>query len=64
VFDENLSIINENSIESNIRGKVEDCLLVNVWKKINESINTMLDSITLKDLVQEYNNSNDRQLIC
>ncbi len=33
---------------------LQRCLQVNVWDKMTESINTLVDSITLEDLVQEY----------
>ncbi|TYQ15763.1 UNVERIFIED_CONTAM: BadM/Rrf2 family transcriptional regulator [Acetivibrio alkalicellulosi] len=37
---------------------VESCLKANVWDKINESINSVVDSITLEDLILEYKKNN------
>ncbi|OPJ57874.1 RrF2 family transcriptional regulator [Clostridium oryzae] len=37
---------------------VEDCINTVVWKKVNENINTVVDSITLEDLVDHYKKSN------
>ncbi len=49
-----LSITGEhNDIEA--KNQIEYCLKTNVWDAINNSINTVVDSITLEDLVVEYN---------
>lgn len=50
VLNEKTSIINENSRENSISWNLEESVL----KKINESINIIVESITLKDLVQDY----------
>lgn len=34
--------------------RFEDCVMLGVWKKIDDAINKTVDSITLADLVQEY----------
>jgi Rrf2 family protein len=34
---------------------VEYCIQLNVWEKLNESINSLVDSITLDYLLNEYN---------
>lgn len=34
---------------------LEKCIYDNVWKKLNISIEKIVNSITLKDLVEEYN---------
>ncbi|MEA4924571.1 MAG: RrF2 family transcriptional regulator [Syntrophomonadaceae bacterium] len=48
-----LSITGEhNDIEA--KNQIEYCLKTNVWDAINNSINTVVDSITLEDLVVEY----------
>jgi Rrf2 family protein len=54
LFDEKLSIIDENVSEDNINAGVENSLAVNVWGKMNESINAIVESITLEDLIKEY----------
>lgn len=40
---------------------VEYCLQKNVWEKINESINLVVDSITLGDLMDEHKRLTDNQ---
>lgn len=34
--------------------RIEGCLLCDLWKKINDAINNVVDNITLEDLVKEY----------
>jgi Rrf2 family protein len=50
-----LSVVDE-SLEENISHQsiIQNCIKLNVWDKINESINSIVDSITLEDLVNEY----------
>ena len=38
--------------KENVCEKVQDCATIFVWKKMNEAINQVVDSITLEDLVQ------------
>lgn len=47
--------------EANKEDKAEQCIKYNVWDKLNNSINEIVDAITLEDLVLEYNtlNNND-----
>ena len=33
---------------------MESCITENVWLKINQSISLTVDTITLKDLVEDY----------
>lgn len=50
----NLSIIDESAQAKNVEhGSIQYCVAVNVWDKINESINSVVDSITLEDLANE-----------
>ena len=54
-----LSVIDENSERSaNEYGSVQYCLKKYVWDKINESINRVVDSITLESLAEEYRKMN------
>ncbi len=51
----NLSIIDEESeLNSVERNSIQYCIKLSVWDRINESINAVVDSITLEDLVNEY----------
>lgn len=49
-----LSIIDEDSENNNQNDMIEYFLKNRVWEKINETINNMVDSVTLEDLVAEY----------
>lgn len=56
----NLCIVDENAEEYNSdQGSIKYCVAVNVWDKINESLNKIVDSITLDDLVSEYKKMNE-----
>ncbi|MBU3154559.1 Rrf2 family transcriptional regulator [Clostridium estertheticum] len=37
---------------------IKICINTIVWKKVNEKINTVMDSVTLQDLVEKYKNLN------
>lgn len=50
----NLHIVNSQDM---IEDKIEECIKNNIWTKLNESIDRVVDSITLEDLVFEYNKS-------
>lgn len=55
VLEGDLSVA-EEEIDSQEKYDVslQRCLQVSVWDKMTESINALVDSITLEDLVQEY----------
>lgn len=42
------------STEDELKCKIDKCIKENLWNKINESIDDIVDSITLEDLVLEY----------
>lgn len=42
------------STEEEINCKIDKCIKDNLWNKINGSIDKIVDSITLEDLVMEY----------
>ena len=55
-----LSIVDYNNEEVEADKKsVEYCLKVNLWEKINESIDKVVDNITLEDLIEDYKNMNN-----
>lgn len=54
-----LSVIDEEVNGESQGQSIEYCLNVNVWSRINETINAVVDSITLEDLVNEYRKLND-----
>lgn len=46
-----LSVVSEENSSVNI---VEDCIKIVVWDKINQSVDQLVDSITLKDITETY----------
>jgi Rrf2 family protein len=56
VLEGSLSIIDEDSEVGNSDSfSLQRCIKETVWDKINESINVVVDSITIEDIVNEYN---------
>jgi Rrf2 family transcriptional regulator, cysteine metabolism repressor len=55
----NLSIIDEDSTSDHNTNNFESCIKSNIWDKINESINSVVDSLTLEDLMSEYSKLNE-----
>ena len=49
----NLTVTDENE-DIEARNQIEYCLRTNVWAAINSSVNNVVDSITLEDLVVEH----------
>lgn len=47
-----LSVINDDS--SDAEDKFEKCIKINIWDRMNESIDSIVDAVTLEDLVQDY----------
>lgn len=57
-----LSIVDEKSQDGDAAQKaMQDCIKTLVWDKINNCINQVVDSLTLEDLVNEYNKLNGIQ---
>ena len=48
-----LSVVDDEDGDLSINS-IQRCLKVNLWDKINDSINDIVDSLTLEDLVNEY----------
>jgi Rrf2 family protein len=53
----NLSVV-DDAEDSSSQNSIQNCIRINVWNKINESINRVVDSLTLEDLVDEYKKLN------
>lgn len=53
-----LSITGDDSNTSTFEKSVEDCINIAVWQEVNKSINKVVDSITLEDLVDQYKKMN------
>lgn len=50
----NLTVYDEDVSAKNEGKTIESLLITNVWEKINESVNGVVDAITLEDIVNEY----------
>lgn len=55
-----LLVVQEEETEKDI---MDRCIQKNLWDKLNNSINSIVDSITLEDLVYEYNIERDPEYI-
>lgn len=53
-----LSITGDESESSSFEKSIEDCIKITVWQEVNKSINAVVDSITLEDLVEQYKKLN------
>lgn len=55
VLEGNLSVVNEEMDKDSSEAYIfEACIKENVWEKINESINSVVDSLTLAELSENY----------
>lgn len=52
-----LSLVNETTGTNNMIGQ---CIKTNVWDKLNSSVLNIVNSVTLKDLVDEFNELNNK----
>lgn len=51
----NLSVVDEEAEDVSVmQNPVQACIRINVWDRMNESLNTVVDAITLEDLANEY----------
>lgn len=53
-----LSITGDISANASFQKSIEDCINLAVWQEVNRSINAVVDSITLEDLVEQYKRLN------
>ena len=56
-----LSIVSLDDV--NEKDIMEKCLNDNVWHKLNSSINTIVNSITLEDLANEYKKQDEKHIM-
>ena len=60
----NLSVVEEDPEDNSSSNKsIQNCIKINVWDKMNESLNQIVDSLTLEDLVNEYKKMNDENIL-
>lgn len=53
----NLSVVSLSS--ENEDNKIEKCIEKNVWNRIDQSVNSVIDNTTLEDLINEYKKDSD-----
>lgn len=59
-----LSVVDEDTEDNpSMAGSIQHCIQVHVWDKMNECLNSVVDSITLGDLVEEYRRMNNRDSV-
>lgn len=58
VLEGDLVIVVEDNNTAMSNNQMEYCLTKAVWEKMNDSINQLADSITLEDLIHQYNQLN------
>ncbi|HHV28509.1 RrF2 family transcriptional regulator [Acetivibrio mesophilus] len=54
-----LSVTDED--DENLAGNescIRNCIRINVWEKMNNSLNELVDSVTLEDLAEDYRKRN------
>ena len=59
----NLSIIDEDILISEEKTPLRHCIHNNVWFKINDAINEVVNNITLENLVLEFHKSQNNDLL-
>ena len=58
VLEGDLSITGDDDGALGVDKTIKVCINTIVWKKVNEQINKVMDSVTLQDLVEKYNSLN------
>lgn len=60
----NLAVVDEDTEDNASPQKtMQECIKVNVWDKMNESLNQVVDSLTLEDLANEYKKMNGENIV-
>jgi Rrf2 family protein len=54
-----LSVISRDKYKTEDEDKAEKVLRVNVWEKMNNSLNSVVNSITLENLIEDYKNMDE-----
>lgn len=57
-----LSLVDDTE-EGGAENDIQRCLKINIWDKINESINSIVDALSLEDLVNEYRRMNNENAL-
>lgn len=59
-----LSVVDEETQDaSSSHRSIESCIQTLVWDKMNESLNQVVDTLTLEDLVDEYKKVNNENIM-
>lgn len=54
-----LSVISKDKYKSENEDRAEKLLRLNVWDKMNNSLNSIVNSITLENLIEDYKNMDE-----
>lgn len=63
VLEGSLSVVEAEQGADLDPNSLQFCIKVNLWDKLDDGINKLVDSITLEDLANEYRKLNDNQSI-
>ncbi len=58
VLEGNLSVIDEAAYSNLSPNSIQYCIKLHVWEKMNDSLNQVVDGITLENLVENYKKLN------
>ncbi len=58
VLEGSLSVIDEDEAEPNRETVIRNCIRACIWDKIDEAINSYVDSVTLEELARQYRKIN------
>jgi len=61
VLEGSLSVVENEKSDDMDPNSLQYCIKVNLWDKLDDGINKLVDSITLEDLSNEYKKLNDNQ---
>lgn len=59
----NLSVVDEEVDSISPEMILQNCIKINVWDKMNESLNQVVDSVSLEDLMNEYKKMSGKETI-
>lgn len=58
VLEGSLSLVEGSDLKAGMDNSLQNCIQVNVWDKMTDTLNQIVDSITLEDMVNEYKKMN------
>lgn len=58
-----LSVVDGEADGSATESTILNCIRINVWERMNESLNSVVNSITLESLVEEYRRMAGKEIV-